>query len=98
MRTKEFDVNLNGRRLSIVRLKDGAIVADAEIPAEATDAVVAVLKSSPKEDAPTVKNDAPSAEPTTESSKKKTTTKKTATSKTTKTAETTNDVQPVQTT
>ena len=43
MRTKEFDVNLNGRRLSIVRLKDGAIVADAEIPVEATNAVVDVL-------------------------------------------------------
>lgn len=43
MRTKEFDVNLNGRRLSIVRLKDGAIVAEAEIPVEATNAVVAVL-------------------------------------------------------
>lgn len=98
MRTKDYDVNMTGRILSIVRLKDGAIVADAEIPAEATDAVVAVLKSAPKEDASTVKNDAPSAEPTTESPKKKTTTKKTTASKTTKTAETTNDVQSVQTT
>ena len=44
MRTKEYDVNLTGRRLSIVRLKDGAFVAEAEIPVDATDAVVAVLQ------------------------------------------------------
>ena len=93
MRTKDYDVNLTGRRLSIVRLKDGAIVADAEIPAEATDAVVAVLTASPKVETPTVKkSEKTEAAPSTT---KKTTTKK----KTTKATEsTTNDVQPVQTT
>ena len=70
MRTKEFDVNLNGRRLSIVRLKDGAIVADAEIPAEATDAVVEVLTAK-KDASPKVET------PTVESKPKKTTAKKT---------------------
>lgn len=110
MRTKEFDVNLNGRCLSIVRLKDGAIVADAEIPVEATNAVVDVLTAA-KTSGDVQRRAAATASDPTESGntnasgssqsatgRSRSTTKKTATSKTTKTAETTNDVQPVQTT
>ena len=75
MRTKEYDVNLTGRRLSIVRLKDGAVVEEAEIPDEATDAVVEVLTA--KEDAAAVKVVAVENKPK-KTSTKKTTTKKTA--------------------
>lgn len=46
MRTKEYDVQFNDGRLSIVRLRDGAPVVDSvEIPADAVGAAVAVLSS-----------------------------------------------------
>lgn len=90
MRTKEHDVNLNGRRLSIVRLKDGAIVAEAEIPVDATGAVVAVLQT----DHSTAGGDSMSAREPEATPQKKTTTRKTTSTKKT----TANDVQSVQTT
>lgn len=44
MRTKEYDVQFNGGRLSIVRLRDGAPIVDSvEIPADAVGASVQVL-------------------------------------------------------
>lgn len=44
MRTKEYDVQFNDGRLSIVRLRDGAPVVDSvEIPADAVGAAVQVL-------------------------------------------------------
>jgi hypothetical protein len=44
MRTKEYDVQFNDGRLSIVRLRDGAPVVDSvEIPADAVGASVQVL-------------------------------------------------------
>lgn len=44
MRTKEYDVQFNDGRLSIVRLRDGAPVVDSvEIPADAVGASVKVL-------------------------------------------------------
>lgn len=90
MRTKEYDVNLRGRRLSIVRLKDGAVVAEAEIPLEATSAVVEVLTASDqrerergRERKPATKApSAPSEPEEVETKPKKTTAKKTTKAKT----------------
>lgn len=77
MRTKEFDVWFDGSRLSIVRLRDGAIVADAEIPAEARAAVATVLSAFQEPTAPAKAGNA-GPEPTATTTPKKTTRKKTS--------------------
>lgn len=47
MRTNVYDVNLDGDRLTIVRLQDGAPIVDAVIPADARATVAAVLNGEP---------------------------------------------------